>query len=101
MTEPSHTEVDQFVWITHIIAAAIAAAVPIYVAVAWVVAPTSSMMAGDRHLITTMAVIFGAVSIGVLAAAHLLGASRMRSLAKLGDARQRLGGYRTTVIIAF
>jgi len=101
MTEPSRTEVDRFVRVTQIIAAAVALAIPIYVVVAWIVAPTMPVASDNGQLITIMAVVLGALSIGQLAAAQLLVSTRMRGLTKLDDAGQRLVGYRTTVIIAF
>lgn len=84
-----------------IIAAAITVTVPIYVAVAWLLAPTSAVMADEPQMITLMAGVLAVLSVGNLVASALLVSSRRRSLARLSDPRERLAGYRVAVIIAF
>jgi F0F1-type ATP synthase membrane subunit c/vacuolar-type H+-ATPase subunit K len=93
--------IDQFARTTNIIAFAIAAAVPIYIVVAWLVAPTVATAPGYEELVPLLAGIFAVLSAGHLVLAQVLFASRVRAAEKLPTPEERLASYRVTVIIAF
>ena len=92
---------DQFARTTMILAGAIAASVPIYMAVAWLVAPTVASASGSDDLVPLLAGIFAVLSAGHLVLAQLLFTSRVRAAEKLPTPEERLARYRVAVIIAF
>jgi F0F1-type ATP synthase membrane subunit c/vacuolar-type H+-ATPase subunit K len=91
---------EQSALTTNIIAAAIAASVPIYMVIAWLVAPTLEKSEGGE-LVPLLAGIFAVLSAGHLVLAQVLFASRVRAAEKLPTPEERLASYRVTVIIAF
>jgi F0F1-type ATP synthase membrane subunit c/vacuolar-type H+-ATPase subunit K len=93
--------IEQFARTTHIIAAAIAASVPIYMVVAWLVAPAVATSSGSDELVPLLAGIFAVLSAGHLVLAQLLFASRVRAAEELPTPEERLASYRVAVIIAF
>ena len=92
---------DQFARVTNIIAAAILASVPIYMAIAWLVAPTVATSSSSDDLAPMLAGIFAVLSAGHLVLAQLLFASRVRAAETLPTPEERLASYRVAVIIAF
>ena len=93
--------IEQSARTTHIIAAAIAASVPIYMVVAWLVAPTVAAGPDNDELVPLLAGILAVLSAGHLVLAQLLFSSRVRAAAQLPTPEQRLASYRVAVIIAF
>lgn len=93
--------IDHSARTTTILAAAIAASVPIYMVVAWLVAPTVATASGNAELVPLLAGIFMVLSAGHLVLAQLLFASRVRAAEKLPTPVERLAAYRVAVIIAF
>jgi F0F1-type ATP synthase membrane subunit c/vacuolar-type H+-ATPase subunit K len=93
--------IDQFVRTTMILAGAIAASIPIYMIVAWLVAPAVATSSGSDELVPLLAGIFAVLSAGHLVLAQLLFASRVRAAEKLPTPEDRLASYRVAVIIAF
>lgn len=100
MQPDPNASLDQFARITTIIAFAVAAAVPLYVLVAWVVAPQDPAMAGDRGLVGTLAIALGVVAVGTLIAAQGLFRTRVAAARRQATPEQRLATYRVAVIIA-
>lgn len=101
MQHTTQSSIDQFARVVFIIAAALAASVVIYVAVAWIVAPKMTSPGLDSEQLHLMALILAVLSIGHLAAAQALFTSRLRAAAKLPSPGQRLESYRTSFILAF
>lgn len=96
-----NSSIDQAARTTTILAGAIAASVPIYMAVAWVVAPSVATASGNDDVVPLLAAIFAVLSAGHLVLAQLLFASRARAAEKLPTPEERLASYRVAVIIAF
>jgi F0F1-type ATP synthase membrane subunit c/vacuolar-type H+-ATPase subunit K len=101
MQAPTTSSVDKFARTTRIIAAAIAASVPIYMLIAWLVAPTVDSSGGDPNFIPLLAMLFAVVSVVQLAAAYLVFSARVRAAAEQDTSEERLAGYRVAMIIAF
>jgi len=97
---PTHST-DQFIRLINIIAAALVASVVVYMAIAWIVAPTIAEAGADAEFIQLMAAILATMSLGHLVAAQMLFAIRFRAAAKLPTPEQRLGSYRTAIILSF
>ena len=96
-----NSSLDQVARVTHIIAAAIAASVPIYMVIAWLVAPTVATGTDNADLVRLLAGILAVLSAGHLVLAHLLFVNRVAAAAKLSTPEQRLAAHRVAVIIAF
>jgi hypothetical protein len=96
-----HSSIDQFARTTTILAGAIAASIPIYMVVAWLVAPTVATGADNDELVPLLAGILAALSAGHLVLASVFFANRVRAAEKLPTPEERLAGYRVAVIIAF
>jgi F0F1-type ATP synthase membrane subunit c/vacuolar-type H+-ATPase subunit K len=101
MQNPTRSSVDQFGRTTNIIAAAFAASIPIYMLIAWLVAPTVDTSESDPNFIPLLALLFAVVSVFQLAAAHLVFSARVRAAEEQDTPEDRLAGYRVAMIIAF
>jgi hypothetical protein len=101
MQPTTTTSIDEFARVTTIIAGAIAGSVLVYMAIAWIVAPTVTTSGDNPNFIRLVAGVLAALSAGHLVAARVLFATRLRAAEKLSTPEQRLGGYRVAVIIAF
>jgi F0F1-type ATP synthase membrane subunit c/vacuolar-type H+-ATPase subunit K len=101
MQHSAQSSVDQFARFVFIIAAALAASVVIYMVIAWIVVPTIETAGMDSRQFQLIALILVVLSIGHLAAAHVVFSSRVRSAAKLPTSEERLESYRISFIIAF
>jgi F0F1-type ATP synthase membrane subunit c/vacuolar-type H+-ATPase subunit K len=97
----SSEQIAQSMRITNIIAVALAASVPVYAGLAWVLAPTLVESEGVAVDIKVIAVVLGVVSVGQLVLAQTLFASRLRVAEQMTTPELRLGGHRMAVIIAF
>jgi F0F1-type ATP synthase membrane subunit c/vacuolar-type H+-ATPase subunit K len=101
MQAPTTSSVDQFARITNMIAAAIVASVPIYMLIAWLVAPTVDTSGSDPNFIPLLAMLFAVVSVVLLGAAYLAFSTRVGAAAEQDTLEERLAGYRIAMIIAF
>lgn len=101
MEIPAGSSTVQSARATQIIAAAIAASVLLYMAVAWLVVPTMSIPNANLQHVMLMAGVLAVLSIGHLLVAQTLFAARVRRAEELPTPEQRLGAYRVAVILAF
>jgi len=101
MHAPTEFSPDNSIRLTNIIAVTIVASVFVYVAIAWVVAPTIAVENGDTELVQLMAMILAVLSLGHLVAAQMLFAVRARVAAKQPTPEQRLSSYRAAIILSF
>lgn len=101
MHAPTRSSTDQLVRMNTLIAAALVASVVVYIAVAWLIAPTAAAPSQDTEYIQLIAAILAVLSLGHLVAAQTLFAIRARAAAKLPTPEQRLGAYRVALILSF
>jgi len=91
--------VDQYAKTTTILAGAFASSVVLYMFIAWYVAPSAALAAGDDQLHRLLAIVLAVVSAGHLVAAQVLTQVFLRMAHRRATPAERLGGYRTGVII--
>ena len=101
MRSDADASIDDFARRTRFITGALAFSVVVYVVVAWIVAPVMTSDAADARRDQLLAIVFAVLSAGQLVAARiihemLLGRARHRA-----TPRERLGEYRSAVIVAF
>jgi len=97
-TSPS---TEQSIRLTIIIAGALAASVPLYMFIAWMVTPTIAGSDGPGEDVQTLAVILAMMSLGTLFLAQILFAKGLSKAEIMPTPGQRLGGYRVAIIVAF
>lgn len=95
------TSIRQSIRLTGIIAAALAASIPIYMIIAWMVAPASETAGLGEAEFRILSGVMAFLGVGNLVIARVLFARGVSRAETHATAEQRLGSYRTAVIIAF
>lgn len=101
MLHATSTSIRQSIRLTGIIAAAVAASIPIYMVIAWMVAPASESAGLGEAELRILSGVLAFLGVGNLVIAQVLFARGVSRAKTHSTAEQRIASYRTAVIIAF
>jgi hypothetical protein len=101
MQPDTNSNVTDFARVTQIITFALAMSVVIYIVVAWFVVPSMASAGGDTQLLQVLALALAVVSAGHLVGAQVVHQVLLAKARSRGTPQERLGRYRTAIIIAF